>query len=217
MHEVYNEENFGSIRDDLLRAISICEERISVSKSNEAKYTEYIKNKGELEKLCSTARNTANHMNKIYKNLKYYLENKKETSKLILEEAIRSVSNIVEDSNLSKCTIEHKNNKTKVLNELKQDINNREGSAARSTMGILLSYTCLKAIPNAIQIMFLDEALFTLSSTTSVNMRTVLSKLSESIGIVGIEQKDILYRGITIKKYKAVKSNKISKIIEVKD
>lgn len=211
------QQNINTIRNDLLRAISVCEERISISKQNEKKYKEVLGKKESAEKLLEMSRDTANHMNRMYKNTKYFLENKKSNSKDILETAIRSTSAIVKDSELQHCIIHHENGKTKILNQKGQNINKREGSAARATMGLILRYTCLKAIPNKIQIMFLDEALATLSSTTSINLREILEVFAENIGIVGIEQKNVLYNGLASKRYEAKKTGDTSIISEVID
>lgn len=211
------QQNINTIRNDLLRAISVCEERISISKQNEQKYKEVLGKKESAEKLLEMSRDTANHMNRMYKNTKYFLENKKSNSKDILETAIRSTSAIVKDSELQHCVIHHENGKTKILNQKGQNINKREGSAARATMGLILRYTCLKAIPNKIQIMFLDEALATLSSTTSINLREILEVFAENIGIVGIEQKNVLYNGLASKRYEAKKTCDTSIISEVID
>jgi ABC-type branched-subunit amino acid transport system ATPase component len=208
------QQNFNSIGNDLLISIAQCEERIRISKQNEIKYNEAKKQKESADTLCDMVRTTANHMNKVYKNVKYFLENKKTTSKDILESAIHNVSEIVQDSDLTTCKIIHDNGKTKILNIKGQNINEREGSAARAVMGLLLKYTCIKAMPNKIQLMLLDEAAATLSSSTSVNFREVIDLLSNDIGIVGIEQKDILYSGLSKKKYVAEKLDKVSTIRE---
>lgn len=199
----------------LTKAISICEERIRVSRQNESKFKEISEQKEKCDTLCEMTRVTANHMNRMYKNIKFFLENKKTHSKDILEAAIRSTSAIVKDSDLQNCTIEHNNGKTRVLNGRGQNINAREGSAARATMGFILRYTCLKALPNKIQIMFLDEALATLSAGTSVNLREMIETFSENIGIVGIEQRDVLYSGLAKKRYMATKIGDISTIKEI--
>lgn len=214
MSEESNRSNSNVIGSDLLKAISVCEERIRISKENEVRYHEVMSQRETAKELLDMTRETGNHMNKMFKNIKFFLENKKSSSKSVLEASIHSVSTIVKDADLQNCTILHEDGKTKILNERGQNINKREGSAARATMGILLRYTCLKALPNKIQIMFLDEALATLSSSTSVALRKLIEVIIDSIGIVGIEQKDILYKGLATKKYVAVKTGKVSVIKE---
>ena len=49
--------------------------------------------------------------------------------------------------------------------------------------------------------MFLDEALATLSTSSSVNLKSVIEAFSKDVGIVGIEQKDVLYSDLAQKKY----------------
>lgn len=208
------QQNFASLGNDLLRAISTCEERVRVSRQNEARFIEVTKQKASAEQLLEMTRTTANHMSKMYKNVKSFLENKKNNSKTILEASIHSVSAIVKDSELQSCTIRHENGKTKILNKMGVNINRIEGSAARATMGLLLRYTCIKALPNKIQIMLLDEALATLSVDTSVNLREMVELLSKDIGIVGIEQKDTLYNGLAARRYRAVKVRGVSVIQE---
>lgn len=201
MFENSGYENFTDIRDDILRTINICEERIRLSKSNELLYAQLAKQSHDIEDELNDARETGNHLNRMVKNIKFFLENKKTISKQVLEDAIHSVSAIVEDSDLINCTIEHKNGKTYILDEFGHSINRCEGSAARATMGFMLRYACLKAKPNKIQIMFLDEALATLSTSSSVNLKSVIEAFSKDVGIVGIEQKDVLYSDLAQKKY----------------
>ena len=204
----------AKLNDEIVKAISICEERIRISKANQEKYNKLKSQRDSASTLVSYYRETANHMNRMYKNIKSFLENKKTQSKDVLEAAIRSTSAIVKDAELQTCVIHHENGKTRILNDKGQDINAREGSAARATMGFILRYTCLKAKPNMIQIMFLDEALATLSSTTSVNLREMLEAFSKDIGIVGIEQKSVLYSGLSSKRYMAVKTGSTTTIKE---
>ena len=201
---------------ELTSALSVCEERIRISKANEVKYNDLTTKLANANSLLNNVRNTGNHMNAMYKNILFFLENKKEHSKAILENAIHSTSAIVKDSDLSNCSILLNNGKVKILNELGQNINSREGSAVRATMSLILRYTCLKAMPDKFQIMFLDEALATLSSSTSVNLREMLSAFSENIGILGIEQKQVLYEGLAEKVYSAVKQGKDTTIEEEK-
>lgn len=214
MSKGIEQQNFNSLGNELLSAISVCEERIRVSRSNEIKFKEVTKRRDSAKQLCDMTKDTANHMNRIYKNVKFFLENKKSSSKSILEASIRSVSSIVKDSNLSQCVIKHENNKTVILNEKGQNINSREGGAARASMHFILKYTCIKAQPNKIQLMLLDEAFATLSTSSSLNISSVIKNFSENIGIVGIEQKDVVYAGITDRRYKAVIQNGITCIEE---
>lgn len=200
---------------DLQRAITVCDERIALSERNQSKFNEVKKRLDANQAVLDYTRNTANHLNRVYKNIKFFLDNKKSQSKSILEEAIHTVSSIVQDSDLSNCRIEHENGKTRILNDRGQDINAREGSAARATMSFILRYTCLKAMPSKIQIMFLDEALATLSGTTSVNLRELIEVFSDNICIVGIEQRDVLYSGLADKKYIAEKIGKDTSIREM--
>ena len=193
------------LHDDLITSLSICDERIRVSQKNANLHKELTSKLKADEQLLEDVRATANHLTSMYKNIKFFLENKKSQSKDILETAIRSTSAIVKDSSLESCTIMHENGKTRILDGRGQNINKREGSAARATMGFILRYTCLKALPNKIQIMFLDEALATLSSTTAINLREIIESFSENIGIVGIEQKNVLYSGLASKRYSATK------------
>lgn len=208
-------ENCQQLNGLLLQAISVCNERISISKQNKDKYDKLHEQFVAGDQLLIIARNTANHMSKMYKNIKFFLENKKSASKDILEASIRSVSAIVQDSDLQSCTILHENNKTKILNESGQNINKREGSAARAIMGLILRYTCLKALPNKIQLMFLDEALASISSNTSTNLKELLDVFSKEIGIVGIEQRNFVYSGLASKRFHVTKTHGESVIREV--
>lgn len=207
--------SFDDLRDDLLRSISIAEERVRVSNANKERHKKLTAEKAKVEAYIKMNNDTANHMASIYSNVKHFLELKKKASKDTLEEFIRSVSNIIPDADLKNCSIKHEDNKTHVVNEKGQNINKREGSAARATMGLMLRYVSVKSMPNKIQLMFLDEALATLSSTSSVNLREVIQELSKDVGIVGIEQVSTLYKGIASKQYLATKQDKISKIAQV--
>lgn len=210
----YNKYDFASLRNELLRAQATCDERVRITIANEAKYVELIGYKETCKEQIENTVATANHMNKLCKSIKFFLENKKNHSKTMLEDAIHEVSNIVPDADLTDCTILHENGKTIILNDKGQSIADREGSASMSTMGLLLKYVCIRAVPNKMQIMFLDEALPTLSVSSIVNIKDLVKEMSKHVGIVGIEQRDTLYAGIATRKYRATKTNGYSKIEE---
>lgn len=208
------QDNIASIGNDLLRAISVCEERVRVSRQNSERFIELSKKKEEVDKLLDMTRTTANHMNRMYKNSKTFLENKKTASNEVLEASIHAVSTVVRDADMSSCTIHNENGKTTILSSRGHSINKREGGGAMTTMGLLMKYACIKACPSKIQIMFLDEALTALSTDSSVNMKGLIEVFSKDIGIVGIEQRDTVYGELAQKRYRVRKANGVSTVSE---
>ena len=85
------------------------------------------------------------------------------------------------------------------------DVNLKEGSAYRTVMSALIRYTLLMELPDAIKIIFFDEAFGTLSEETINQMREYFSVFQKDVAIVGIEQRDSLFQGLPKVKFIATK------------
>lgn len=211
------DKDYSDIRNDLLRALAVCKERIDTSERNKEVYTSLKKEKAEVETLIRCTRDTANHMVRMYKNVESFLDKKKQASKEILETSIRSAGAIVESAELEESSLRVENGKAWIENRYGENINLIEGGGARTSISVLISYACIKALPNSMQIMFMDESFSALSSNSTINMKSILSILSKNIGIVGIEQTSLLYSGIESQIYNADKIDDETKIRKVLD
>lgn len=213
----FRKQNFNTTVQNLIRNIATIDQMMVVNNQNRKQYEDTKSAVDTLTKLADVTKEKINHCTDIYKNICFYIEQRKALQIEELTNYIRSVSDIVPDADLSTCTIKHENGKTKILDGNEQDINLREGGAARSTLGVFMKFCTIKAQPNRIQLLMLDEDLSRLSAETSVNLRPMLMAMSKEMGIVGIEQRSITYESISSKMYKVTKSGKVSTVREVKE
>lgn len=191
-----SEKDFNHVRDRLLAAMIQCRERAAVGRQNEKRAAECRSELQFYEQKRSTLKECINYIVQEYKNIEQYLIDKKEFSMEMLKLAIEKAGMIVPDADAKGIHLHVADKSARVLNGEGQDINLREGSAFRTVMGILMRYTLLKAQPDAIQLMLLDEAFSTLSDETASVMREYLEAFKEDMLIIGIEQRNYLYDGI---------------------
>lgn len=198
-------EDVSVSRDDLLSALVQCRERAKVGRENKERAARL---QGELkfyESKSKALKECINYIVKEYKSIEQYLIDKKEYSMEMLKIAIEKAGMVVPDADASGIKLEVTDRSARVLNEKGQDINLREGSAFRTVMGVLMRYTLLKAQPDAIQMILLDEAFSTLSESTAATMRDYLDAFRDDMLIVGIEQRNHLYEGLERDIYEVVK------------
>jgi len=211
------EKDISVGRDDLLSALVQCRERARVGRENKKRAAELY---GELklyEEKSKTLKECINYIVKEYKSIEQYLIDKKEYSMEMLKLAIEKAGMVVPDADAAGIKLDVADRSARVLNERGQDINLREGSAFRTVMGVLMRYTLLKAQPDAIQMILLDEAFSTLSEATAATMRDYLEAFREDMLIVGIEQRNYLYDGLERDVYEVVKEeDKVSTVRRVK-
>ena len=84
----------------------------------------------------------------------------------------------------------------------------REGGGYRAILGALLRYACLKAQPDALQMILFDEYFFTLSDTTTYAMKDVFTAMKKDMTIVCIEQRKNAMDGILDTEYLFSKDDK---------
>lgn len=150
-----------------------------------------------IEQAIKDLQNTINRCTDIYKDIQDNLQEKQKVSLREYEDAIRESNEIVPDSDVQDCRLKIDGNRAFIVNSKEHDVNEREGSAERSTIGLLMRYTSLVKQPgDVIPMMLFDESFFTLSDNTSDNMRDYLIEFSEHTLIIAIEQKDTLFNGI---------------------
>lgn len=196
----------ASIRDALLSAYTICMERAKIGRINADKLA---KDNAELSMLKKQLDNTIacfNHTTAIYKNIKQHDAERKEAALGIFNKAIGEVAKIIPDANMRGMHLKVTDSgKVKIVNEKDQDINLREGGAVRTTTGMFLRYICLNENDDAIKLMLFDESFFTLSDTTTIEVRQRLEELSKNCCIVVVEQRRNVAEGIVDVEYEFVK------------
>lgn len=190
------ETDFNHVRDSLLTAMVQCRERAAMGRQNEKRAAECRTELQFYEQKRNTLKECINYIVQEYKNIEQYLIDKKEFSMEMLKLAIEKAGMIVPDADANGVHLHVADRSARVLNGEGQDINLREGSAFRTVLGVLMRYTLLKAQPDAVQMMLLDEAFSTLSDETAAVMREYLEAFKEDMLIVGIEQRNYLYDGI---------------------
>lgn len=195
----------NSVRAALLGAIATCEERMKSGTVATQKLIELNSKKNHYEDILHKTVEVANHLRDICLNIEQYISDKKKLSMKILQAAIEQAGNIVPDAEIEGIRLAVEGKTAVIINKQGQDINKREGSAFRSVMGVLLRYALIKAQPDCIQLMYLDEAFSTLSDATADTMRKYLDAFKDDVLVIGVEQRNYLYDGIDRMVIKVVK------------
>lgn len=195
-------KEFIDCRHDLLSALTVAQDRRDRGKANEGKRVMYqnIMNNTEIE--IGDLRETGNHLKDIYKNIKSYNIKHQESARNILDLAIEEAGNLVPDADVQGIHLQTtENNRVTVVNSYGQNVNLREGCGYRAILGAMLRYACLKAQPDALQVMLFDEYFFTLSDTTTSAMKDIFLAMKKDITIICIEQRRNAMDGIIDAEY----------------
>lgn len=200
-------QSISNCRTTLLASAAQADERARLGRINEEKANNAT---AELESYVTTKRNLvecSNYITTLYKNIEQYAANRKELALNMLKTAIERAGHIVPDADTKGIQLQFVDKKAKIVDKNGTDVNLREGSAYRTVLGMLISYTLLKAQPGCMQAMFLDEKLNTLSDETAAVMREFLDIFKEDTLIVGIEQRDTVFQGIDKTVFRAIKED----------
>ena len=201
----YDNDN---IRTALLESIAVAKERIRIGTANVQKRVELEKELKFLQQRQKMHLETFQHMLRIYKNLQKYVEDRKELSMEMLQEAVHKAGLIVPDADVKGLHLAFSNKSARVLTETGQDVNQREGGAFRAALGILMRYALLSFQAGKCQVMFLDESFSAMIDSTADTMREYINAFKDDMLIVGIEQRSYLYEGIDREIYEASKDAK---------
>jgi hypothetical protein len=189
-------KEIDSCRSRLLTAYTQGKERARIGRENEERAKQINEELTAYINTRATLKECINYVVRIYKNIESYASERKELSMDMLKTAISKAGLIVPDADVSGIELKVGDKSAKIVNATGQDINLREGSAYRTVMGMLIRYTLVKAQPDAIQAILLDEAFNTLSDTTTSELRSFIEIFKEDLLIVGIEQHDMLFQGL---------------------
>lgn len=199
-----SEENieFTDCRSDLLNALTIAQDRAARGRANDAQRQMYETKVEQLTIAIGDIVETGNHLKDIYKNIQSYSQQHQEKARNILDLAIIEAANLVPDADEPGVHLSHgADNRVYVVNERGQNVNMREGGGYRAILGILIRYACIKAQPDAIPLMLLDEQLFTMSDTTTASMKPIFEAMKKDIMVVCIEQRRNAMDGILDREY----------------
>lgn len=193
-HSTFNEWS------DLDRCIARAEMAIEQHRSDMETIAYMQKRKIELASSREKLTKTINRCTEIYKDIKQNLVEKKRVALEDYRVAIKESKEIVADCDVNDMDLLIDGNRAVIINDRGHDLNEREGSANRSTVGLLMRYISLVKQPvYSIPMMFFDETFFTLSDNTCVEMRRYLKEISRYMLIIAIEQKDSLFNDINDK------------------
>lgn len=196
------EQKLRDCRSALLSALTISEERAVKGQANEGKKLMYETKVSQLEEEIGDLTEVGNHLKDIYKNIQAYSIEHQKKVRDVLELAIEEAGNLVPDADVQGIHLKQTENKRiVVVNGKGQNVNLREGGGYRTSLGTLLRYACLKAQPDALQFMLMDEQFFTLSDTTTNAMKEVLNAMKKDVTIVCIEQRRNAVDGILDAEY----------------
>lgn len=194
---------------ELARLTNRAELAIEQNRSDTEAVKRLLAKKNDLLDRSERLANTINRCTSIFKDVTDNLNEKKRVSLDDYRAAIAESSSIVSDSDVSDMELLIDGNRAVIVNSRGHDLNEREGSAERSTVGLLMRYISMVKQPTyAIPMMLFDETFFTLSSNTCEEMREYLIEISKHMLIIAIEQKDTLFNDIPDKLvYNFVKGN----------
>ena len=201
-------QNIYNVRNDLLACISQANERVRLGMINEEKLKQANTELATYKNVKKEVVECSNYLVKLYKNIQQYAADRKELALNMLRTAIERAGYIVPSAETSGIQLSFADKKAKIIDKFGTDVNLREGSAYRTVMGVLINYTLIKAQPDCIQAIFLDEMFNTLSDETCTEMREYLDIFKDDILIVGIEQQDTIFQGIEKTTFKAIKEGK---------
>lgn len=197
----------------LTNAKVICSERARIGRTNESQLKTVVNEMDYINVRISEIKAAVNHALRIEKNIETYLTNKKKVSTERLKEAIRQAGVVVPDADCEDIELIIKDKSAMVVNESGLDVNDREGAGYRTSLGVLMRHTMLTFQPDALQLIFFDEAFAPLSDESTDRMRDILGEFSKDVCIVGIEQHAVLFNGQEHIEYQVQKgADKITKI-----
>lgn len=193
---------FTDCRSDLLNALTIAQDRAARGRANDTQRQLYETKVEQLTIAIGDLVETGNHLKDIYKNIQAYATKHQQKARDILDLAIAEAANLVPDAYEPGIHLSHgENSKVFVVNERGQNVNIREGGGYRVILGVLLRYACIKAQPDSIPLMLLDEQLFTMSDTTTDVMKPIFEAMKKDLMIICIEQRRNAVGGITDREY----------------
>lgn len=196
------QQRLADIRNNLISNMGIAKDRAARGKENETKIKEFQKRLVEINQEFVEVKDCGNHLHDIYKNIQSYAQKHQDSARDILNLAIKAAGEMVPDANTKGIHLKTDDaGRVSVVNEFDQNINLREGGGYRAILGALLRYACLKAQPDALQLMLYDESFFTLSDTTTQSMKDIFSAMKKDCMIICIEQRRNVMDGILDTEY----------------
>lgn len=201
---MYDERQQGliNIRDNLVKKMSVANDRAARGKANEEKAEQYKQRLKQIIQEHEEVKECGNHLREVYKNIQSYAKNHQDSAKEILNLAIIAAGEMVPDAGTRGIHLHADDSgRVSIVNETGQNINLREGGGYRAVLGALLRYACLKAQPDALQFMLYDEYFFTLSDTTTQSMKDIFVAMKKDCTIICIEQRHNAMDGILDAEY----------------
>lgn len=168
---------------------------MSKEDTNSKRRAEIEKRLSELNTSKDFLISTFNDITKMYKEIVKNSDEKRETELSRFNSTILETSKVVPSANLGNVSIKVGNNTAAMVNNNEQDINRREGSAARGVIGQFLRYLIILD-SGMLPIMLLDETFFTLSDNSSTSMKEYIEKFSKDMLVIVIEQHNSLFAGV---------------------
>lgn len=202
-------------RHDLLTALTVAQDRRDRGRANEDKVKTFETQIQKLTTELCDLRECANHLRDIYLNIEEYERGHREKVQNILDLAIQEAGNLVPDADVAGIHLDRRpNGKVYVVNSLGQDVNLREGGGYRTILGALLRYACLKAQPDALQVLLFDEYFFTLSDTTTSAIKPIFEAMKKDVTLICIEQRRNAMDGIVDAEYTFKKGADKNTVVE---
>lgn len=198
----------------LATKIQDCEYRIRITKSNELlrdKFTKEIQSSNYAVQACDYVLEL---LRPLVKETQEYINTRKRETLQNIQNAIRLASEIVPDAMIGTQLVIDKEEAYLVTSD-GLDVQRTEGGGYRTILSTFLRSVILRANPDLLQVLFLDEAFSTLSVRHSAVLSTYLNLLGNTQQIISIEQKPEVYSNTKKTSYIFEKGEEYSVVTKV--
>lgn len=210
----YDVSDYSATCTALETKIQDCDYRIRITQSNEVlkeRCTKIIQNNTYTLQACDYLLNI---LKPLIKDTQEYINTRKRETLQNIQNAIRLASEIVPDAMAGTQLVIEKEEAYIVTSD-GLDVQRTEGGGYRTILSTFLRSVVLKANPDLLQVMFLDEAFSTLSVKHSAVLSTYLNLLGSEQQIISIEQKPEVYSNTKKTTYMFEKGEEYSVVTRV--
>lgn len=169
--------------------------KIEQTEQNQKKYVELEEQIDRCKVMVDSMNSVMSKVKPWISDLQEYNDIKKRDSLLAINSAL-SVANFVVPSSMKGIQFKIEGNEAWLENAFGTDADRSEGSGYKGAVSVYLRNIVLKANPNLLQFLYLDEPLSKLSTESSAVFSTYVPLLAENMQIVWIEHKGEVFSSV---------------------
>lgn len=210
-----NELSIDEVQAGLILAQQKLNADIQASEKYNELYESYNHKRTEALIMRDNLKFTGDYLTDIYNAVKEHEIERQREAYAMFNEAIKNVGNLVSDASMATMSLEKDDSgKVAVIDNLGNDVNIREGGAARTCTGLSLRYIALVQDFSALKMMYLDEGLFAIDAENMQAVKKSLQEMSKDCLIIITEQHRFVTEGIADKTYIFEKNGDYTQVIE---